>query len=109
MTTRPALISSLGGEVNTPASPGILLSLNPDSAIDLGGSGNYYGVIYVTGPLDKAHGNFVVHGSFISASNVDMKGTVEVRYSDAAILKLNQQWTMNTKMVPNTWRELSPQ
>lgn len=100
---------SLDGEINTPTSPGILLSLNPDSSIDMGGSGNYYGVIYVTGPLDKSHGNFVVHGSFISVSNVDMRGTVEVRYSDSAILRLNSQWALNTKMVPNTWRELTPQ
>lgn len=99
---------SLSGNVNSAANPGVLLSLDPDSAIDLGGTGNFYGVIYVAGPLDKSHGNFVVHGSFISTSNIDMRGTVEVSYSDAAIVKLDEQWPLNVKMVSNTWRELMP-
>lgn len=99
---------SLGGEYNTEAQPGILLLLG-GSNVDFGGGGNYYGVLYTDGTVDKGHGDFHVHGMLVGAALVDMRGTVNVYYNDNVIARLSTRWSLNVRVVPNTWRELKPE
>jgi hypothetical protein len=99
---------SVKGEYNTEAQPGILLLLG-GSNLDFGGGGNYYGVMYTDGTVEKGHGDFHVHGMLVGASTVDMRGTVNVYYNDNVISRLSTRWSLNVRVVPNTWRELKPQ
>jgi hypothetical protein len=98
---------SFRGEYNTEMKPGILLLLG-GSNLDFGGGGNYYGVMYTDGTVDKGHGDFHVHGMLVGASTVDMRGTVNVYYNDNVISRLATRWSLNVRVVPNTWRELRP-
>ena len=34
-------------------------------------------------------------------------GTADILYNDNVLMKLNTMWTLNVRLVPNTWRELS--
>jgi len=99
---------SIKGELNTEAEPGLLLLLG-GSNLDFGGGGNYYGVLYTDGTVEKGHGDFHVHGMLVGASTVDMRGTVNVYYNDNVISRLATRWALNVRVVPNTWRELKPQ
>jgi len=100
------------GTYNSEAQPGILMVLDPvskSSPIDFGGGGDFYGVTYVEGPVDKGHGNFCIHGMSISNTTYDMRGTTDVKYNDNCIARLLNRWSLNVQLVPNTWRELQPQ
>jgi hypothetical protein len=98
---------TLKDDYNSVAKPGVLLLLG-GSNLDFGGGGNYYGVMYTDGTVDKGHGNFVIHGMLVAASTVDMRGTVNISYNDACIVNLNLRFSSNVRIVPNTWRELQP-
>ena len=94
-------------DYNSEAAPGILLLLG-GSNLDFGGGGNYWGVMYTDGTVDKGHGNFIVHGMLVAASTVDMRGTVNVNYNDNCIARLSTRWPLSIRLVPDTWRELPP-
>jgi hypothetical protein len=100
---------SLRGDYNTSLQPGIILMLGTaEPVLDFGSGGNYWGVLYTDGHVDKGHGSFTVHGMLVSASNVDMRGTVNLVYNDDVLSRLNARWSLNIRIVPNTWRELKP-
>jgi hypothetical protein len=96
------------GNYNTEAQPGILLILGGGD-LDYGGGGLYYGVIYVTGTVQKGHGNYEVHGMVVVASDQDMRGTTDLYYNDKAVANLNNRFPLTVKVVPNTWREIPVQ
>jgi len=100
-------VSLRAGEWNSEAEPGFLLVLGGGN-IDFAGMGDYWGVMYTDGTVDKGHGTFTVHGMVVAASTVDMRGTVNVHYNDNVIAKLQNRWSLNVRVVPNTWRELQP-
>jgi hypothetical protein len=95
------------GVWNSETDPGILIVLGGGN-IDFAGSGDYWGVMYTDGTVDKGHGNFTVHGMVVAASLVDMRGHVNVWYNDNVIARLATRWSLNVRVVPNTWRELKP-
>jgi len=99
---------SIRGDYNSEAQPGILMILGGGD-LDYGGGGNYYGVIYVTGTVQKGHGNYIVHGMIVVDSDQDMRGTTDLYYNDNCIANLNNRFSLTVKQVPNTWREIHPQ
>jgi hypothetical protein len=105
--TNPGTLT-LKDDYNSVAKPGIIILLG-GSNLDFGGGGNYYGVLYTEGTVDKGHGNFVVHGMLVATSTVDMRGTVNVAYNEAALGNLDGRFALNIRSLPNTWRELQPQ
>jgi len=107
------------GQWNTLDEPGILLVLRvhtaspdpeptPPVTFNMSGSGNFYGVIYVEGTCDTAHGSPAVHGMLGCNTNMTMQGTPDVYYNDTIISKLTDKWTLTVSLVPNTWREIHP-
>jgi hypothetical protein len=44
----------------------------------------------------------------VCKSNLDMKGTPNIRYNSSMINNLANQWTLTVSLVPNTWREIQP-
>lgn len=101
-------VSLRAGVLNSEAAPGFLLVLGGGN-IDFGGSGHYWGSMFTDGTVDKGHGDYTVHGMLVAASTVDMRGTVNVHYNDTVIAKLQSRWSLNVRLVPNTWRELQPE
>jgi hypothetical protein len=98
----------LKDDYNSEASPGMLLVLGGGN-IDFGGNGNYYGIVYCDGPIDKGHGTFTIHGMAVTRNTDDMRGTVDIKYNDNCIARLQNNFPTNVKLVNNTWRELTPQ
>jgi hypothetical protein len=99
---------SLRGTYNSETEPGVIILLG-GSNLDFGGGGDFYGVLYTQGTVEKGHGNFVVHGMLVSDSTLDMRGTVNVQYNDNCIANLSKRFYSNVTMVANTWRELRPE
>jgi hypothetical protein len=99
---------SIRGDYNSVAQPGILLILGGGD-LDYGGGGNYYGVMYISGTVQKGHGKYGVHGMIVVASDQDMRGTTDLLYNDSCIANLANQFSLSVKQVPNTWRETKPQ
>lgn len=103
--------------------PGILFILGPEPGpglppttntgnlikIDMPGNDKYYGVFFTDGQLNTAHGTPAFFGLTVFRSNMDMRGTCDIKYDDSAITKLSDRWTLAVKLVPNTWREIHPQ
>ena len=98
---------SIRGDYNSEAQPGILMILGGGD-LDYGGGGNYYGVIYVTGTVQKGHGKYGVHGMIVVDSDQDMRGTTDIFYNDNCIANLANRFSLTVKQVPNTWREIKP-
>ncbi len=98
---------SIRGTYNSEAQPGILMILGGGD-LDYGGGGDYYGVVYVTGTVQKGHGKYGVHGMVVVASDQDMRGTTDVFYNDNCIANLMNRFSLTVKQVPNTWREIRP-
>jgi hypothetical protein len=94
-------------DYNSVDAPGIVMLLG-GSNLDFGGGGNFWGVMYTDGTVDKGHGNFIIHGMLVAASTVDMRGTVNVNYNDNCIARLSTRWPLSIRLVPDTWRELPP-
>ena len=102
---------SLGnnGGINSRDNPGILFVLGgPLVKIDIGGNQEFYGVFYSEGQLNFAHGNPAFYGMVVCTSYMDMRGTADILYDDACIVKLKDKWTLTVRLVPNTWREIQP-
>jgi hypothetical protein len=98
---------SLKDDYNSQDRPGILLLLG-GANFDFGGGGNFWGVMYTEGTVDKGHGNFIIHGMLVAKDTTDMRGTVNIAYNRACIVNLNARFPSNVRIVPNTWRELKP-
>ena len=100
--------------VNSLASPGILLILGPEGGsgnniqIDMGGNREFFGVFYTDGRIYSSHGTPIFHGMLVCKSNLDMRGTPDVRYNSDVLSNLAGGWTLTVALVPNTWREIKP-
>jgi hypothetical protein len=99
---------SMMGTINSVDRPGVILLLG-GSNFDFGGGGDFYGVMYTQGTVDKGHGSFIIHGMLVATSTVDMRGTVNISYNDSVISKLSLTFPSSVRVVPNTWREIKPQ
>lgn len=99
---------SIRGDYNSEAQPGVLMILGGGD-LDYGGGGDYYGVVYVTGTVQKGHGKYAVHGMVVVDNDQDMRGTTDIFYNDNAIANLGNRFSLTVKQVPNTWREIQPQ
>jgi Tfp pilus assembly protein PilX len=109
---------SMGGntQVNSPASPGLLIINGGTSApvMSLGGTSNFYGIIYVVNASSLTAfnvvdigGNAQVQGAVV----VDKQGGVTAGSSKANIVADENVWGLvssvgNAIVVANTWREL---
>ena len=71
------------------------------------GTTDYYGVAYTTGNLNFSAGTPCIHGTIVATGSVGLRGTADILYNDNVLMKLNTMWTLNVRLVPNTWRELS--
>jgi hypothetical protein len=96
-------------DLNTEADPGVLMVLGSTCAFEWGGNAQYYGVIYCEGPMSTAAGTGDIHGMVICTSSQALRGTPNILYNDNCLAHLLQRFSMNVKMVTNTWRELTPQ
>lgn len=72
------------------------------------GTADAYGFFYTQGNCDFQHGTPTIHGSMIAAGDIGFIGTPQIEYDDRVWINMTQQWTLNVRLVPNTWRELSP-
>jgi hypothetical protein len=95
------------GDYNSEADPGILLVLG-GGTFDYGGGGDYYGVIYVDGEVEKGHGKYAVHGMVVVNTDQDMRGTTDLFYNDNCIVNLFGRFSLTVQQVQNTWREIGP-
>jgi hypothetical protein len=101
------------GTISLPAttaeSPAVTLLLGGDLwNFQMRGNTDYYGFAYTTGNLDFSAGTPAIHGMIVALGSVGLRGTADVLYNDAVLARLMGMWTLNVRMVPNTWRELSP-
>lgn len=97
---------------NTESTPALLLVLG-DSTTSVGfnnaGNSNMYGFFYTRyGNFDFARGTVSAYGTVICAGDIGFKGTPQTIYDNNVLTNLSSQWTLNVKLVPNTWRELQP-
>lgn len=97
---------------NTRETPAVLFVLGDSTTsvgFELGGGSDSYGYFYSRwGGFDFAHGNPNVYGTVVGAGNVGFFGTPRTYYDDNVWINITGQWTLNVRLVPNTWRELSP-
>jgi hypothetical protein len=93
--------------INSELVPGMLLILG-GAAVDWRGNGEYFGIIYCEGAMDTSRGTADIHGMVVTTSNEAMKGTPHILYNDNCIARLQNHFSLNVKMVTNTWRELDP-
>ncbi|HJW74486.1 MAG TPA: hypothetical protein VJ787_02280 [Thermoleophilia bacterium] len=94
-------------DLNSEMVPGIFMLMG-GSTLSWGGTAQFYGVIYSEGAVNTAHGTGDIHGMCIANTNEELKGTPNVRYNDNCIARLLNRWSLNVRLVPNTWRELRP-
>ena len=97
---------------NTLETPAVLFVLG-DSTTNVGfkshGNNASYGYFYSRyGGFDFSVGTNSIYGTVIGAGNVGFFGTPQTYYDDRVWVNITQEWTRNVKLVPNTWRELSP-
>ena len=96
---------------NTVDTPALLFLMGGNNWNFGGGSqGNTqaYGFFYTQGNLVSDNGTPDVHGTMICAGDIGFTGTPAIEYDDRVWVNLQRRWTLNVKLVPNTWRELSP-
>jgi hypothetical protein len=93
---------------NTIDTPAVTLLLGGNNwNFDMRGHTDYYGFCYTTGNLDFSAGTPCIHGTIVTLGSVGLRGTADVLYNDNVLMKLSTMWTLNVRLVPNTWRELS--
>jgi hypothetical protein len=101
------------GPIDYSDKPGVLMVLGSTAALpvtlDYGGAGDFYGIQYTDGNVDKGHGSYNIHGMLVCTGTNDMRGTVNVMYNDNCITRLFQRFTLNVRLVENSWREIPPQ
>lgn len=102
----------LPGQGTSETTPALLFVLGDSTtsvAFDQGGNTDSYGFFYTRwGGFDFAHGTPSVYGTCVCAGSVGFKGTPQTIYDNNVWTNLSNEWTLNVKLVPNTWRELSP-
>ena len=100
---------SIALPANTIDNPGVLFLMGGNGwNFNNSGNADSYGFFYTQGNFDFARGTVTVHGSIICTGDVGFKGTPQTLYNDNVWIKLTQQWTLNVRLVPNSWRELTP-
>ena len=99
--------------------PGILIVIGPNfpagpasGGIDVNGHGEFWGLVYTDGSwrnsgTSELHGMLLAKGSVTSRA-VTMQGDRDVLYNDNCIQNLNKMVVLNARVVPNSWREITP-
>ncbi len=99
--------------------PGVLIVVGPDypdgpasGGIDTNGNAEYWGLVYTDGDwrntgTSEVHGMLLAKGTVTSVA-VEMKGDRDVLYNDNCIVNLNKMIPLKARLVPNTWREITP-
>jgi len=106
--TSPTNVKIVSNTVlNSEMSPGILLILG-GSTLEWGGTADYYGVIYCNAGISTSVGTANIHGMVVTTSFEQMSGTPNIYYNDNCIARLLNRYSLNVKLVPNTWRQLQP-
>lgn len=97
---------------NTESTPAVLFVLGDSTTqwnFKTNGTVDSYGFFFTRwGGTEVSKGTSSVYGTLVAAGSVGFDGTPNVIYDDLVWSQLLQQWTLNVKLVPNTWRELSP-
>jgi hypothetical protein len=94
---------------NSLANPALLFLMGGNNwGFNNAGNMDAYGIFYTQGNYDFARGTVTCHGSIFCMGDVGFKGTPQTLYNDNVWINLTQEWTLNVRLVPNTWRELSP-
>jgi len=107
--TSPGQDVIVGGntQLNSESQPGVLMILG-GGTLDWRGTADFYGVIYVAGPMDTSRGSANIHGMVITATDEALKGTPNVLYNDNCIANLDTRFPSVVRRVPNSWREVQP-
>jgi hypothetical protein len=99
--------------------PGVLIVVGPNypdgpssGGIDTNGNAQYWGLVYTDGDwrntgTSEVHGMLLAKGTVTSVA-VEMKGDRDVLYNNNCILNLNRMIPLKARLVPNTWREITP-
>ncbi len=99
--------------------PGILIVVGPNypdgppsGGLDVNGHSEYWGMIYTDGHwrntgTSEVHGMLLAKGT-VTTRAVEMKGDRDVMYNDRCIMNLNSMIPLKARLVPNTWREITP-
>ncbi len=82
---------SLGTDIGTPEAPVVMVV---NGSLDLTGNTVVWGVIYVTGDLNKGAGNVLVHGSMVVEGDVDL-GTGSFVVDYAPLDQLGEDGVLN--------------
>lgn len=108
-----------GDGVGSNKPPGILIAVGPSfpagpasGGFDTNGHAEYWGLVYTDGDwrntgTSEVHGMLLAKGTVTSVA-VEMKGDRDVLYNDNVITNLNSLVVLNARIVPNTWREITP-
>lgn len=93
--------------LNSEESPGIILVIG-GATLEWGGTAAFYGVLYCSNGMSTSIGTADIHGMVVTTSYENMSGTPNILYNDNCIARLLNRWSLNVKLVPNTWRQLTP-
>ncbi len=105
--------------VGTNKMPGVLIVVGPNypdgpasGGLDTNGNAEYWGMVYTDGDwrntgTSEVHGMLLAKGTVTSVA-VEMKGDRDVLYNDNCIVNLNKMIPLKARLVPNTWREITP-
>ena len=98
--------------------PGILVVIGPHTmypdepskadvsgGIDIGGTANYFGLVYTDGPITGV-GTMNIIGMAVAKGSVDFKGNRRIDYNDNVIANLKQVVQVGAQIVPDTWRQI---
>lgn len=93
--------------LNSEEKPGIVLVIG-GATLEWGGTADYYGVLYCSSGMSTSVGTANIHGMVVTSSYEQMSGTPNILYNDNCVARLLNTWSLNVKLVPNTWRQLQP-
>lgn len=100
--------------------PGVLMVIGPKTmypddptktgyspGIDLGGTGEFSGVMYTDGSIG-GNGNIVIVGMVLAGGNITLVGNRRIEYNDNVMANLAKTVQLSAQIVPNTWRQIKP-
>ena len=86
--------------------PGILIVLQGDLT-NIGQKKSIYGIVYLMDGV-WLEGNAEIHGMCVARGSADLRGTRAANYNADVLANLNRPHVLSVRLVPNTWREVSP-
>ena len=95
----------LATTLNSGAEPGqfyLLCSGAGSVDLSIGGNGDYYGFVYVSGQISETAGTGAVHGAWFATGSVDMGKALDLTYNDDCVAFPNLIRTIGTIPIEST-------